>query len=227
MKELLKLENWIFDLDNTLYTNEAELFSQVGDRMTLFIQERLSLEEDAASKLRRDYFERYGTTLSGLMQEKSIEPHDFLNFVHDVNYDILEENPYLRSLLLGLADTGKRLLIYTNSSQSHTAKVLNRLGLEGIFEGVFDIEAAQWHPKPSLTAGKMFLEKMSVAPQSGVMFDDLAWNLVTMKKVGLSTVWMDRDEAMESAQVGEEVWSCIDYQTKSLENFLEEVLALQ
>ena len=45
---LSSIKNWIFDLDNTLYPPEENIFSQIDKKMTSFISNSLdiSIDED-------------------------------------------------------------------------------------------------------------------------------------------------------------------------------------
>ena len=78
---LSHVDTWIFDLDNTLYPVECQLFEQVDRRMTAFIADRFAMPEDAARKLQKDYWKRYGTTLTahmdklGLVNERFVVAH--------------------------------------------------------------------------------------------------------------------------------------------------------
>ena len=67
---------WVFDLDNTLYPSDCNLFAEVDQRMGAFIAQlprraaraRALSAEDATTT-------SYGTTLSGLMQVHKVDPH--------------------------------------------------------------------------------------------------------------------------------------------------------
>ena len=61
----------IFDLDNTLYPAACDLFSQVSDLIGQYVRDTLKLEPDAAYRVQKDYFHRYGTTLRGLTWGRS------------------------------------------------------------------------------------------------------------------------------------------------------------
>src|SRR5438067_10465341 len=80
-----EVETWIFDLDNTLYPASCRRFDQVQQRMNQYICEHLSLSLEEAAERRRSYFRQYGTTLSGLMAVNRIDPHEFLDFVHEID----------------------------------------------------------------------------------------------------------------------------------------------
>ena len=62
------VETWVFDLDNTLYPADCDLFSQIDKRMGAFIAEPFGLPLDEAHELRQRYYAEHGTTLAGLVQ---------------------------------------------------------------------------------------------------------------------------------------------------------------
>ncbi|MDP7311097.1 MAG: hypothetical protein QF833_02990, partial [Alphaproteobacteria bacterium] len=78
------VENWIFDLDNTLYPADSNLFAVIDQRMKAFISAELGIEADDAFRVQKDYFRKYGTTLRGLMLHHGTNPHAFLDYVHDI-----------------------------------------------------------------------------------------------------------------------------------------------
>ena len=65
---------WIFDLDNTLYPIECNLFGQVDQRMGEFIARFLGVPIEYARHLQKTYYRQFGTTLSGLMQVHRMDP---------------------------------------------------------------------------------------------------------------------------------------------------------
>ena len=134
------IEYWVFDLDNTLYPAENNLFSQVDQRMGQFISRQFDMPLDDAKTLQKKYFHTYGTTLRGLMTEHDIPPQDFLTYVHDINFDVLHRDDAMRQAIESL-DGVK--VIYTNASRDYAVKVMERLGIEGLFEDIFDITSAE------------------------------------------------------------------------------------
>jgi len=62
-----------FDLDDTLYSNTNGLWEAIRERMTDFMEERLGFPPDEIPNLRRNYFEKYGTTLRGLQINHSVD----------------------------------------------------------------------------------------------------------------------------------------------------------
>ena len=54
MKELTKIKYWIFDLDNTLYSGQTKVFSEVDKRMSSFISEKLKIDIIEAKKIQKE-----------------------------------------------------------------------------------------------------------------------------------------------------------------------------
>ena len=95
LKRLKEIDFWVFDLDNTLYSHEVNLFSQVDHKMGLFIQDMFDIPYDEAKKKQKSFFMDHGTTLRGLMTEHGIEPYDYLKFVHDIDFSVLSNDGQL------------------------------------------------------------------------------------------------------------------------------------
>jgi len=192
MTDLSHIESWIFDLDNTLYEAECQLFAQIDARMTAFIRNRLDMPHDDARRLQKEYYVRYGTTMSGLMTEHDVDPDHFLEFVHDIDLAPIKPNPVLAAELQRLP--GKKY-IFTNGSVRHAENVAGALGVYHLFDEVFDIKAAQYKPKPRRETYETFLSEHGVAPGAAVMFEDLAQNLEAPHAMGMTTVLVCSDAA--------------------------------
>ena len=76
---------WVFDLDNTLYKAECNLFAQVDQKMGEFIANFLGVPFEYARHLQKSYYRQFGTTLSGLMKVHKMRPEAFLDYVHDID----------------------------------------------------------------------------------------------------------------------------------------------
>ena len=178
---------WVFDLDNTLYPASTNLFGQVDRRMGLFIAELLGLSPEDARALQKQYFRTHGTTLNGLMRVHGIDPRAFLDFVHDIDLDVLRPAGALDAALGGLPG---RKVIYTNGSEAHARRVLDRLQIAGHFDGIVDIVASGYDPKPSAAAFAQMLSRLAVVPERAAMVEDMARNLRPARAAGLVTVWL-------------------------------------
>lgn len=184
------VEAWVFDLDNTLYPASASLFPQIDRRMRQFISERLGLSLDEAFVLQKRYYRDYGTTLRGLMLRHGIEPETFLAYVHDIDHSVLEGAPRLEAALARLPG---RKLIFTNGSERHAVNVLDRLGISRHFEGIFDIAAAGYIPKPQPETYDLMMRRHGLDAPASAMVEDIHRNLAPACAMGMTTVWVRQD----------------------------------
>jgi putative hydrolase of the HAD superfamily len=180
-------ELWLFDLDNTLYPAGCDLFGLIERRMGAFIAETFGLTPEAARERQKRYFQRYGTTLRGLMVEHGIDPHRYLAFVHDIDLSSLSADPRLERALAGVPG---RKLIFTNASRHHARRVLARLGLERHFEAIHDIIDAGFRPKPDPAAYAELPGRYGFDPARACMVEDMARNLPPAAALGMTTVWV-------------------------------------
>lgn len=179
------VDTWIFDLDNTLYPSECNLFAQVDKRMGEFIVRLLGVEQPEAKRLQKQYYYDHGTTLAGLMTVHGIDPQSFLDYVHDIDYSPVTAAPDLVAAMSAL--TGRKL-IFTNGSRRHAESVAGRLGITGLIDGIFDITDAAYVPKPKLPAYERFLVSHGIDPVRSAMFEDLPMNLEAPHRLGMTTV---------------------------------------
>lgn len=218
------VEAWIFDLDNTLYPPEADLWPQVDQRITLYLGEMFGTDGLSARALQKYYYRRYGTTLKGLMDEYEISPDEFLEFAHQIDLRDLAPDPDLGDAIGKLPG---RKLILTNGSVRHAENVAGKLGIAHHFEAIFDIKAAGFVPKPETGAYQKFLLKHSVEPTRAAMFEDLAKNLIVPNEMGMKTVLVlpksfdPRREADEQMDIDAPY---IQFKTKDLTGFLNELV---
>jgi putative hydrolase of the HAD superfamily len=214
------VETWVFDLDNTLYPVECPLFEQVDVRMTDYIATRFALSHEDARRLQKDYWKRYGTTLKGLMLHHDIEPGEFLDFVHQIDLSVLPDNPALKTALERLPG---RKVIFTNGPGHHAAAVLDRLGIAGHFETVFDIASFDYLPKPEEAAYHNMLRELGADPRRCALFEDTLVNLAPAAALGMTTILVaPRGRVIEvRTECGEHVHHVID----DLASFLDRISA--
>ena len=179
------VETWVFDLDNTLYPPDTNLWQQIDDRIRAFVSDFLKVTPEDAFRVQKDFYKRYGTTMRGLMAEHNMKPDDFLEFVHEIDHSPLIPNPTLGDALERLPG---RKLILTNGTRKHAEAVMKALDIDRHFEDVFDIAAADLEPKPKPLVYDRFLKKHGVDPQKAAMFEDLARNLEVPHQLGMTTV---------------------------------------
>jgi len=132
----------IFDLDNTLYSPERELFSLIDVRINRYMTEVVGIPAPEVDALRRRYWQLYGVTLQGLIRHHGVDPEDYLTYVHDVDVSSrLDPDPQLRQVLEMLP---QRKTVFTNGSVCHADRVLAALGIQDMFETVYDIRVADY-----------------------------------------------------------------------------------
>ena len=219
MKFKEKINTWIFDLDNTLYSADSGIFQQVHRLMGEFISNNLNLEISEAKKLQSKYYKQHGTTLRGMMDNHGVDPDYFLDEVHRLDYSIVGPNQLLNDELEKLEG---RKIIYTNANKKHVLDVLKRINLSDYFDEIFDIKLANYIPKPEIKPYEQIIELFKIDASSSAMFDDIAKNLVPAKKVGFTSVWIDAGYENFSDDIASSK-KFLDYETKDISNFLNKV----
>ena len=219
MKFNEKINTWIFDLDNTLYSADSGIFQQVHKLMGEFISKNLQLNIEEAKKLQSKYYKQHGTTLRGMMDNHGIDPDYFLDEVHKLDYSIVGANKILNEELHKLKG---RKIIYTNANKKHADDVLKKIDLNNYFDEIFDIKMANYIPKPDIEAYEKLINLYNIDPNTSAMFDDIAKNLVPAKKVGFTPVWIDAGYENFSDDI-EASKNYLDYETRDLSLFLKNV----
>ena len=214
-----KINTWIFDLDNTLYSADSGIFQQVHKLMGEFISKNLQLNIEEAKKLQSKYYKQHGTTLRGMMDNHGIDPDYFLDEVHKLDYSIVGANKILNEELHKLKG---RKIIYTNANKKHADDVLKRIDLNNYFDEIFDIKMANYIPKPDIEAYEQLINLYNIDPNTSAMFDDIAKNLVPAKKVGFTPVWIDAGYENFSDDIKASK-NYLDYTTRDLSLFLKNV----
>jgi putative hydrolase of the HAD superfamily len=174
----------VFDLDNTLYPSDSGIWPRIDERITLFLIELFGIDGQSARALHKHYYLRHGTTLRGLVQEHLDLTERFLDFVHDIDRSSLKPDPVLAREIGRLPG---RKLVFTNGSRSHAILTVRQLGLDGLFEEVFDIVAGGLTPKPAEGAYDVFFDQCGVNPRAAAMFEDVTRNLAVPKAKGMTT----------------------------------------
>ncbi len=219
-KNLKNVRYWVFDLDNTLYPYQCDLFAQVDLKMSEFIAQKLGMSFAEARKLQKHFFHNYGTTLHGLQKHHNVDADEYLEFTHDIDYSLIPANDILARQLQRL--DGEKV-IFTNGPRNHAEKTLKQLGISDSFSQIYDIYAANFQPKPEPKIYDTMLEYFQIKyPKDAIMLDDLVKNLVPAAKLGMKTVWVEG--GIGNFLEGSEK-TMIHFQTDRIDNFLNQVLA--
>tara|TARA_B100000459_G_scaffold39574_1_gene19875 strand:+ start:309 stop:1001 length:693 start_codon:yes stop_codon:yes gene_type:complete len=228
MKSLKEMKYLLLDLDGVCYGSHngyplEKVFGLVSKRMTLFIQEKLGLDEKKAKELQTNYFYKYNTSLNGLMLHHNVIGDEFLKYVHDIDISFMKEDKILRSELENL-DMEK--FIFTNGSAEHAQNILTRLGIYDLFgkEKVFDIKDAGYVPKPEAQTFDLMVKKFGIKPKETIYIEDIAKNLSTGFEKGCTTVWLINDEHFGKIDSDKDY---ISHKIENLSLFLKEIRLLK
>ncbi len=180
-----QIRAWVFDLDNTLYPPEAALFDQIEVKMTNWVMSAIGVSRVTADRLRREYWQKYGTTLAGLMAEHDVDPGPYLHEVHDIDMSHMVVDHRLKD---GIAALPGRKIVYTNGSAPYAQNVLRARGLDQVFDAVYGVENAAFHPKPERLAFETIFALDGIQPNTAAMFEDDTRNLIAPHEMGMQTV---------------------------------------
>jgi putative hydrolase of the HAD superfamily len=214
---LSHIENWIFDLDNTLYPANADLWSLIDAKIGAYVQTLLQCGPEEAHRIQKGYFHSHGTTLNGLMADHGVDPHHYLDAVHEVDLSSIKADLALAEALVRLPG---RKLVFTNANAPYATKVLDRLGLGDMFEAIHDIHATSYRPKPEPVAYQGLCAAYDLDPRASLFVEDMARNLKPARAIGMTTVWIDNG----SEQTDDSDRSYIDYTITDLGQWLHEIL---
>lgn len=162
----------LFDLDNTLYSDTVGMDRDIVVRMNDFVARTLDLELSEAAEIRRERTRHYGTTLEWLMAEHGFtEPESWFAAIHpEGEEEAIRPDPELRRLLLSLS---LPKVIFTNSPMEHAERILARLGVEDLFDRVYDIRFNGLRGKPHGEAIRRVLADCGVSAPEALLVDDL------------------------------------------------------
>jgi len=218
---LRHIDCWIFDLDNSLYPASANLFELIDIRMGEFIQQLLGCGPQEARQVQKSHFHEHGTTLAGLMIANGVDPRTFLNFVHDIDLARISSDP---GTVRAIGRLPGRKLVFTNGDADYAGRVLDRLGLTGLFDGIHDIHAMNYVPKPNPAAYAAMCALHGIEPKTALFVEDMARNLAPAKALGMTTVWIDNGSELGDHEADP---AFIDYRIADIGAWLDEIMGNQ
>ena len=183
---------WLFDLDDTLHRATPVIFERMNTAMTHYVMRHVGLPETEANDLRREYWQRYGATLLGLMRRHGTDPDHFLAETHqfpDMD-QVIDFDKKVRRFLKHLP--GRKVLV-SNAPRHYVRAVLASMRVRGHLHAVETIESMNYVPKPARSSLARLLKRHRAGHARVVMVEDNLANLKTAKRLGLTTVWISRE----------------------------------
>ena len=179
------------DLDGTVYDQNNGMWEEMSARIDVFLENEIGIPRHEVLATRENYYRSYGSTLRGLQLHQAVDAEAFLDYVHDLDLNTyLAPDPKLKALLASLPYPK---WIFTNSHRHHAERVLQRIGIEDQFEGIIDVWALNYLPKPH---PKTYAMARAIAdnprPSQIVFVDDTLKNLTEAKEQGWHTIWIDQ-----------------------------------
>lgn len=184
---------WLFDLDNTLHDASHAIFPAINRLMTAYVARVLGCDDATASRVRVEYWQRYGATLLGMIRHHGVDPADFLRAAHD--FPALAEMVRVRR---GLAAQLRRLpgrkIVVTNAPRDYALAVMREAGIARCFERVVAVEDMWVHghlrPKPDRRMLRRLLAQTGIAPHRAVLVEDTLSHLKRYAGTGIRTAWV-------------------------------------
>jgi putative hydrolase of the HAD superfamily len=188
---------WIFDLDNTLHDAHAKIFPSMHEQINAYLMNRFGVDEAGANEMRRGFWQRYGTTMNGLVRHHGTDPREFLAATHQFPElgDMVVREAAVRHALARLPG---RKLIFSNAPRQYVERVVKALGVARFFDAVYTIESTRFRPKPSFQGFRVLLRRHHLDPRRCALVDDMAENLRAAKRLGMATVWVSGATRMPS-----------------------------
>jgi len=176
-----------FDLDDTLYPPSTGLWEAIGGRITLYMTERMGFPPDQVVSIREKYFREFGTTLRGLQANHNVDMDDYLAFVHNVPLShYIHPDTGVRAAIAGLP---ARKFIFTNADANHARRVLDAVGLQGLFDGIFDVHSMAPFCKPMPEAFELALKAAGNPERSTcILLDDQMRITQAARNLGMYTI---------------------------------------
>lgn len=186
---------WLFDLDDTLHDAHRSAMPGLSVAMGRYIERELGLDKPQSDALRRQYFQRYGATLLGLIRHHAVKAAHFLHDTHQLPglEQRVRSHPHDVAALATLP--GSKYIL-TNAPRAYALRVLTALGLLPLFDGVFTIEDmamfGHLRPKPDARMLRRLAARLHVPPSCCVLVEDTLVHQKAARRVGMKTVWLQR-----------------------------------
>jgi putative hydrolase of the HAD superfamily len=201
----MKINTIFFDLDETLYPTSSGLWMEIRNRINIYLRDRMGFPPGKIEELREQFFRDYGTTLRGLQANYDVDMEEYLAFVHNIPLgEHIHPDEEMRKVIEALP---ARKYIFTNSDSAHANRVLNALGLQGIFAGILDVHTIAPYCKPMPESFDLALKAAgSPDPHTCALLDDQARVTRAAHHLGLYTILVGKESSGEDADAAMLNW---------------------
>ena len=180
---------WLFDLDNTLHNASPHIFPHINRSMVEYIRDHLEVDEDEATRIRQEYWQRYGATLLGMMRHHGTDPQHFLWHTHQFP-DLKPMLVFERGLRAMLRHLPGRKIVFSNAPLRYSQAILELAGISRCFAAIYAVERIRFQPKPAVAGFRYLLRSEHLPAHRCIMVEDSLANLRTAKRLGMQTVWV-------------------------------------
>ena len=194
----MRFSTFFFDLDETVYPASTGLWGAIRERINAYMHERLGIPPEQIEAQREKYFREYGTTLRGLQAAYHVDMEDYLAFVHAIPLQhYLSPDPGLRKVLEAIP---ARKFIFTNADRAHAQRVLDALGLQGLFDDILDVHVIAPYCKPMPESFQLALQATgNPDPHDCVLLDDQVRITQVAHALGFFSVLVGKDDSTPGA----------------------------
>lgn len=201
----MKFSTIFFDLDDTLYPPETNLWRAIKLRMNDYMRERMHIPEQQIPELREKYYQQYGTTMRGLQAHHQIDTDDFLAYVHNLPLaEFLSPDPVQREIIAALP---ARRVIFTNADVHHAQRVLAALNLSDLFPVLVDVNAVAPYCKPMPESFEIAMRAAGETdPSRCVMIDDLKRTTRAARAAGMFSLLYGNESPNSDAHASFTNW---------------------
>jgi putative hydrolase of the HAD superfamily len=187
----LSFKYLLCDLDNTLYSDLSGMLDCIDNRIDNFIASKLNLTGEEITKVRHGYWQKYGTTMAGLLFHHHVEPAEYLRYAYDINVsDFLKPDPRLFKALDSIKLTK---VIFSNSPAGYVQRVLEVLQIDRCFSKIYDIEFCNYLGKPNLSSYIKVLNDLDAKGEECILVDDCLVNLQAAQQIKIAPIYIHRD----------------------------------
>lgn len=160
--------------------------------MREYIERQLGVDEAEATRIRQDYWQRYGATMLGMVRHHDTDPGHFLWHTHQFD-NLAHLVVHERALRSALRRLPGRKIVFSNAPLHYAEAILDTLGVRHLFDAVWCIERLRFQPKPLSEAFRRLLHGEHLQPRQCIFVEDTAANLKPAKRLGMKTVLISRD----------------------------------